>query len=109
WRKIGELKQRELKCLGRTVPELSLRSYSSGATVPDEDRERMARDPSLVYQAGREYGTRHFVFRRTNLPCLRCGGPIKQLRQATYNSGESEGEEERTRIIYFCPKCQNVR
>jgi hypothetical protein len=36
-------------------------------------RMRMASDPSLVYQPGRQYGTRHMVFRRTNLPCLRCG------------------------------------
>jgi endonuclease-8 len=43
----------------------------------------MASDPSLVYQTGREYGTRHMVFRRTNLPCLRCGEKIRQLRQRT--------------------------
>jgi formamidopyrimidine-DNA glycosylase len=109
WRKVGDLNKQELKCLGRAAPELSLRSYAFGATVPDDDRERMALDPSLVYQPGREYGTRHFVFRRTNLPCLRCGGRIKQLRQATCNSSAIEAEEERTRIVYFCPQCQNVR
>ena len=68
----------------------------------------MSGDPSLVYQQGREYGTRHLVFRRTNLPCLRCGEKIKQLRQPTYNSGGNEEEEERTRIVYFCPQCQGV-
>lgn len=109
WRKVGELSEEELNCLSRASPELSLRSYTLSATAPDEDRERMSAEPSLVYQPGREYGTRHLVFRRTNLPCLRCAEPIKQLRQATYNSGEKEGEEERTRIVYFCAQCQNVR
>jgi endonuclease-8 len=66
----------------------------------------MASDPQLVYQPGREYGTRHLVFRRTNLPCLRCGDKIRQLRQKTTpRAGE---EEERTRIVYFCAMCQNV-
>jgi formamidopyrimidine-DNA glycosylase len=66
----------------------------------------MASDPSLVYQPGREYGTRHMVFRRTNLPCLRCGEKIRQLRQRT--SQAETDEEERTRIVYFCAKCQKV-
>ena len=66
----------------------------------------MANDPSLVYQPGREYGTRHLVFRRTNLPCLRCGEKIRQLRQKTIQN--QEDEEERTRIVYFCAKCQRV-
>jgi formamidopyrimidine-DNA glycosylase len=64
----------------------------------------MASDPSLVYQPGREYGTRHMVFRRTNLPCLRCGEKIRQLRQKTIQ--DQDAEEERTRIVYFCAKCQ---
>ena len=63
----------------------------------------MASEPSLVYQPGREYGTRHLVFRRTNLPCLRCGEKVRQLRQRT-----SQDDEERTRIVYFCAKCQKV-
>jgi formamidopyrimidine-DNA glycosylase len=67
----------------------------------------MAADPALVYQPGREYGTRHLVFRRTNLPCLRCGEAIRQLRQKT--SQRDSEEEERTRIVYFCAKCQNVK
>jgi endonuclease VIII len=63
-------------------------------------------DPSLVYQPGREYGTRHMVFRRTNLPCLICNEPIRQLRQATQM--QNDEEEERTRIVYFCANCQGV-
>ena len=108
WRKVSDLTEKELECLSRIAPELSRRAYVFSATAPHEDRKRMNGEPALVYQPGREYGTRHLVFRRTNLPCLRCGEKIKQLRQPTHNSPESENDEERTRIVYFCPKCQEV-
>ena len=115
WRKVEDLKEPELKCLEYTAPELALRSYLSDATASEEERARMRADQSLVYQSGRDFGTRHLVFHRTNLPCLSCGETIRQLRQPTYNSeqlGEpgdaKEVQEERTRIVYFCPKCQNV-
>lgn len=108
WRKVGDLTGPNLECLRRTIPRLSRRSYERGATAAESERKRMAADPSLVYQPGREYGTRHLVFRRTNLPCLRCGESIKQLRQKTFNSGRGEDQEERTRIVYFCAKCQKV-
>jgi formamidopyrimidine-DNA glycosylase len=106
WLKIGELGERQLTCLSKTIPRLARDAYKRSATASEKDRERMANDPSLVYQPGREYGTRHLVFRRTNLPCLRCGEKIRQLRQKTIQSGEEE--EERTRIVYFCAKCQEV-
>ncbi len=102
WRLVGDLSKKDLKCLERTVPDLSKRSYLSSATASDEDRERMRTDSSLVYQVGREYGTRHLVFRRTNLPCLRCGEAIRQLGQRTH----STVDEERERIVYFCAQCQ---
>jgi formamidopyrimidine-DNA glycosylase len=117
WTRVEQLKKRELACLSRTIPELALRSYLSSATAPGEDRERMRNDPLLVYKGrqqdwepGRDYGTRYLVFRRTNLPCLRCGNPIKQRRQTTMSNEPSptDIEEERSRIIYFCPHCQNV-
>ncbi len=114
WRKVGELTKEELQRLSRTAPELARRSYLTNATATEEDRDRMRADSSLVYQPGREMGTRHLVFRRTNLPCLRCGTPIKQLRQATFNPEqtndreESAQAEERTRIVYFCPTCQKT-
>ena len=107
WRKIGELKEKELDCLAKTAPKLARRSYVSSATVTAKDRERMRSDTALVYQQGREYGTRHWVFRRTNLPCLRCNETVKQLRQETYNFSE-DADDQRTRIIYFCPKCQTA-
>ena len=108
WRKVEDLSERSLKCLTQTVPLLARRSYEQSATATTEDRERMTSDTSLVYQPGREYGTRHLVFRRTNLPCLRCGESIRQLRQKTYDPDQLEEEDERTRIVYFCAKCQRV-
>jgi formamidopyrimidine-DNA glycosylase len=106
WRTVGDLTQRNLSCLSKTVPTLTRDAYKRGATAAEEDRKRMASDPSLVYQPGREYGTRHMVFRRTNLPCLRCGEKIRQLRQKTIHN--QDDEEERTRIVYFCAKCQGT-
>src|SRR6185369_4984222 len=106
WRTVGEITQRKLSCLSKTIPRLTRDAYKRGATAAEEDRKRMASDPSLVYQPGREYGTRHMVFRRTNLPCLRCGEKIRQLRQKTIQN--EDDEEERTRIVYFCAQCQQV-
>ncbi|HKG45562.1 MAG TPA: DNA-formamidopyrimidine glycosylase family protein [Pyrinomonadaceae bacterium] len=106
WVTAGELTQRSIGCLSNTIPRLARDAYKRGATAAEEDRERMASDPALVYQPGRETATRHLVFRRTNLPCLRCGEKIRQLRQKT-TQAEAD-EEERTRIVYFCAKCQKV-
>jgi formamidopyrimidine-DNA glycosylase len=106
WLTVRELSKRNVTCLTRTIPQLALDAYARGATAPESDRDRMASDPALVYQPGREYGTRHLVFRRTNLPCLRCGEAIRQLRQKTIQSDEAE--EDRTRIVYFCAQCQGV-
>jgi formamidopyrimidine-DNA glycosylase len=107
WLTAGELTARQLSCLAKTIPRLTRDAYERGATAAEEDRQRMAGDASLVYQPGREYGTRHMVFRRTNLPCLRCGEKIRQLRQKTIP--HQEEDEERTRIVYFCEKCQRVK
>jgi len=104
WRTVREISQSNINCLLKTIPRLTRDAYERSATAPEQDRKRMANDPSLVYQPGREYGTRHLVFRRTNLPCLRCGEKVRQLRQKT----TSQDDEERTRIVYFCAKCQKV-
>lgn len=106
WLKVGELGERHLTCLSKTIPRLARDAYERSATAAEKDRKRMAADPSLVYVPGREYGTRHMVFRRTNLPCLRCGQKIRQLRQKT--TPLEEDTNERTRIVYFCAKCQGV-
>ena len=100
WLTVRELTQRKVSCLSKTIPRLTRNAYKRGATAEEDDRKRMASDPSLVYQPGREVGTRHLVFRRTNLPCLRCGEKIRHLRQRT-RQAEAD-EEERTRIVYFC-------
>ena len=106
WLTVGELSERQLTCLSKTIPRLARDAYKRTATASEKDRQRMATDSSLVYQPGREYGTRHMVFRRTNLPCLRCGQKIRQLRQRTIQT--EENDEERTRIVYYCAKCQEV-
>lgn len=107
WRVIAELTNDELKRLTRVIPETAARAYrSNGATVPDEAHERMKTDRTLVYpNATSGWGMRHFVFRRTNLPCLVCGTPIRQKRQITRLL---EDGEEKERIIYFCPACQQT-
>ena len=107
WLTVRELTKRNVSCLARSIPQLARDAYKRGATAPDSDRQLMASDPTLVYQPGREYGTRHLVFRRTNLPCLRCGEAIRQLRQKTIQTDDEDGE--RTRIVYFCAKCQGVK
>jgi formamidopyrimidine-DNA glycosylase len=104
WRTVREIPQSKINCLLKAIPRLARDAYERGATADEADRKRMATDPSLVYVPGREYGTRHLVFRRTNLPCLRCGEKVRQLRQKT----TSQDDEERTRIVYFCAKCQKV-
>lgn len=105
WRRVGDLTPADLQCLGETVPRMARRAYEwGGATVEDEARARMREDASLVYAPGRDWGTRHYVFRRTNLPCLRCNDTIRQLRQTT----RVIDDDEKTRIIYFCPTCQNT-
>ncbi len=106
WLTVRDISQRNFNCLLKTIPRLAREAYERGATATEEDRKRMATDSSLVYVPGREYGTRHLVFRRTNLPCLRCGEKVRQLRQRT--SQVEADEEERTRIVYFCAKCQGV-
>ena len=105
WRRVGDLTPDDLQCLAQTIPLMARRAYESGgATVEDATRDRMREDANLVYAPGRDWGTRHYVFRRTNLPCLRCKDTIRQLRQTT----RVIDDDEKTRIIYFCPTCQNT-
>ncbi len=106
WRRIADLTPDDLERLGNSIVLMAQRAYSTGGfTVSPEDRMRLASDSSLVYRLGSEFGTRHYVFRRTNLPCLRCNTTIRQLRQVT----RSDDEEDKTRIIYFCPTCQGTK
>ncbi|MDQ4123621.1 MAG: hypothetical protein M3209_19455 [Acidobacteriota bacterium] len=105
WREVGKLTSKEVECLTYTIPHFAILAYKTGGrTVTDDERERLLTEHGLAYQAGSDWGARHYVFRRTNLPCLSCGEKIRQKRQITY----ADEEREKTRIIYFCPNCQQV-
>jgi DNA-formamidopyrimidine glycosylase len=105
WREVSELTTKEIECLTYTIPHFAVLAYKTGGrTVTDAERNRLSTEPGLAYRPGTDWGTRHYVFRRTNLPCLMCGEKIRQKRQITY----ADDEREKTRIIYFCPNCQNV-
>jgi hypothetical protein len=115
WRTVASLSPEEIAKISYLVPTVTARAYEHEATVTDASRDRMRQDHTLVYVPGKEYGTRHHVFRRTNLPCLVCGTPIRQMRQETGplktdlpGEAEQEDEEDKTRIVYFCPTCQQV-
>lgn len=118
WTRVENLKADQIAGLKRDVPLLARRSLAQpGVTVAPELRERLMSEPALHYNPDiPEWAARHAVFRRTNLPCLRCGSPIKQKFQIVYQtpapseSAESDGDEEndKARLIYFCPACQNV-
>lgn len=105
WRRVADLSAPDRDALCRSIPALARRAYEGGGvTVPEPVRERMRRSDALVYRPGSEWGARHWVFRRSGLPCLVCGGPIRQKRQVTRHSDDGDLE----RIIYFCPVCQNT-
>jgi endonuclease VIII len=106
WRKVADLSATDLNNLCISIPKIANRAYLTGGfTVTEAARSQMEQDSALVYRAGSEFGTRHYVFRRTNLPCLVCGSAIRQLRQTV----RADEEGEKTRIIYFCPTCQNTQ
>lgn len=116
WLKVKELKRKQTKSLCELIPVISERAYKGhGVTVTDQLQERMRKDDALDVP-GKEYGTHHYVFRRTNLPCLICNDPVRQLRQAQPRQGDDdeiliagkEDDEEKSRIVYFCANCQDV-
>ena len=105
WRAVGDLSEAEWACLADEVPRVCGLGYrEAGRTVSDDEQARMSTEPGMTYNAPQPWSTRHAVFRRTNLPCLRCGGPVRQKRQTT--RADEAGDKER--IIYFCPVCQNT-
>lgn len=108
FRRVADLSEEELQRIVDLVPGLAVRAYEGqGVTLAPEDVDRVASDDALVYTPGALWQRRHYVFRRTNLPCLACGTPVRQLRQVT-RAAEAEGEDDKTRPIYFCPTCQDV-
>ena len=104
---VADLTETQTGDLCRALMEIARRAYElGGQSVTPEDRKKMQADRSYIYPNGSdEWGTRHYVFRRTNLPCLRCASKIKQKRQVTRQLDDGVEKE---RIIYFCPVCQGV-
>jgi len=109
YKQVIELTEKELKCLCRTIPAQAKFAFETGGTTTLSDRERMENDAGLLYKGGGLWSAKHYVFRRTNLPCVVCGDKVRQLRQVTRIIQGEESEEEKTRILYFCPTCQNVK
>ena len=106
WKPVGELGPDEWACLDREIPRVCEAAYRTGGrTLGEADRDRLVSEPGMTYNAPQEWSTRHAVFRRTNLPCLRCGEPVRQKRQTTRAVDDGDDKE---RIIYFCPVCQNT-
>jgi endonuclease VIII len=116
WIKVSELSWAQQSDIAELIWIVTRRSYLHNRTVTCEMKLRMANDASLVYVPGKDYGTRHYVFRRTNLPCLMCNTPIRQMRLESSQGylgvkPEETGEDDedwKGRIIYFCESCQNV-
>jgi formamidopyrimidine-DNA glycosylase len=92
WRPVHALRPDELDCLAETIPRIGQQALATrGWTIPEDLRQLVE---AGAVPGGR--GRRHWVFRRTNLPCYRCGTKIRQKRQ-----GPGEG-----RWIFWCPTCQ---
>jgi formamidopyrimidine-DNA glycosylase len=109
WKPVGLLGEDEWEALLATIPEMTLRAYQTGGrTLAPDDFERVSADPALSYPSAKPWQQRHYVFRRTNLPCLACGTPVRQNRQVTRKGEETRDGDDKTRIIYFCPACQGV-
>jgi formamidopyrimidine-DNA glycosylase len=111
WRLVGELDGAERACLAEQVPLLCRRAYEHGGrTVTTHEQAAMKADRDLRYSPfAKDISTRHWAFRRTNLPCLRCDDYIRQENQLTREWTDDDGEQvEKTRIIYFCPTCQGT-
>ncbi|NGP88004.1 endonuclease VIII [Fodinibius halophilus] len=86
--KLRAYSDEEKKALAKATVKLSVRSYETGG---------ITNDPSIVEALKREGAKRsefrHFVYKRTDDRCHKCGRII---------------EEEKTsgRKIYYCPNCQ---
>lgn len=107
WKGVADLSDADVACLDRTIPAVAAQAYrEEGQTLSPEAAARVVAEPRLRYGAARPWNARHWVFRRTNLPCLVCGDTVRQLRQPVRVPGE--GEEAKERIVYFCPTCQGT-
>lgn len=110
WRTSESLSQSEKDCLAQTIETVAARALElGGVTIPSSLETQMLADETYFY-GGRitQWAARHAVFRRTNLPCLRCGEKVRQKRQITYQSDDGDATNDKSRIIYYCPKCQGI-
>ena len=110
WRTVRDLTPDHLACLDRAIATVCQRAYETGGqTVEDTVRPRLASEPGMTYAAPTDWNTRHYVFRRTNLPCLVCGHAVRQKKQVTAQWETDDGEAaEKSRVLYFCPHCQGT-
>ena len=111
WRLVKELDGAERACLAETTPRICLQAYQEGGrTVPLGVQEQQAADRDLRYSPhAHPWNTKHWVFRRTNLPCLTCDDHVRQAKQLSHEWTDDDGTTvEKKRIIYFCPTCQGV-
>ncbi len=110
WRTVRDLTEGDLACLDDAIATVCRRAYERGGqTVEDAVRPRLASEPGMTYAAPTDWNTRHYVFRRTNLPCLICGGTVRQKKQVTAQWETDDGEAaEKSRVLYFCPHCQGT-
>lgn len=110
WTTVGALAPGDLERLDATIADVCARALAGGGrTVTEPDRARLVAEPGMTYAAPADWSTRHYVFRRTNLPCLVCGGPVRQKKQVTAQWETEAGEAaDKSRIVYFCPTCQDT-
>jgi formamidopyrimidine-DNA glycosylase len=111
WRLVGDLDGEERACLAETTPRLCRKAYlEGGRTVPDEIQALEVEDRDMRYSPhAHPWNTKHWVFRRTNLPCPTCDDYVRQKKQLSHSWEGDDGETvEKKRIIYFCPTCQGV-
>ena len=111
WTPTGELDRDALACLAETTPALCRQAYlEGGRTVSEADQQRQVDDRDMRYSPhAHPWNTKHYIFRRTNLPCLRCDDFVRQKKQLSHAWTDDEGErQEKHRVVYFCPTCQGV-
>ena len=113
WRLVGDMDETERACVAETTPRIcpSRPTTKGGRTVPLEIQERQLADRDLRCSPHAfPWNTKHWVFRRTNLPCLTCGDHVRQAKQLSHQYVDDESGEtvEKKRVIYFCPTCQGV-
>ncbi|WP_412061808.1 DNA-formamidopyrimidine glycosylase family protein [Rubrivirga sp. IMCC45206] len=111
WRLVGEMDDEERACLAASTARICQQAYREGGqTVPPEVQARQAADRDLRYSPhAHPWNTKHWVFRRTNLPCLTCDDYVRQQKQLSHEWVDDDGTTvEKHRVIYFCPTCQGV-